>query len=127
MESAGQGGERPRPGDGELPIHQALGEGGIAESGEGLVLPLEVGVAAAVELLGQPLAAVEGDLDVEGEPGLQASAEEAEVGVAVILVDVQAGPAPQAQAALVPVRGAVVLEAATGLEGLEGADQALVD
>jgi hypothetical protein len=124
VEPARQGGEGPRPVGGELLGHQALGELRVAEVGEALVVALEVGVAPALQLMGQPLAAVEPDLDVEGEPGLEAGAEEAEDRVPVVFVEVQALPAPPAQAALGGVRGAVVLEAHAGLDALEGTDQA---
>jgi hypothetical protein len=72
--------------------------------------------------VGQPLAAVEPDLDVEREPGLQTGADEAEDRVSAVRVDVQALARPQTETALAGIRGAMVLEAHAGLDGLERAD-----
>jgi hypothetical protein len=51
-----------------LLIHQALGEERVAERREAVVDALEVGSALTFELAGEPLAAVEANLDVEREP-----------------------------------------------------------
>src|SRR6266851_3367280 len=87
----------------------------------------EVGAALPFELTGEPLPAVEPDLDVEGKPGLEPGAEEAEDGVKVVLVDVEALARPQTKTSFAWVRRAVVLEAHAGLDGAEGADQASLD
>src|SRR2546426_939739 len=82
--------------------------------------------SVARERGGQPLAPVETDLDREGEPGLEAGVEDAKDAVAVVLVNVETLPWPEPEAALARVRGTMVLETHAGLDGLEGADQAVV-
>src|SRR5206468_1279139 len=109
------------------PVHPALGEGGVAETGEAVVVAEEVVAALLLELARQPLAPVEADLDVEGEPGLEAGAHEAEDRVSPVLVDVQALARPQAEPPLGAVLGAVVLEAHAGLDDGERADEAPLD
>jgi hypothetical protein len=126
VERPGQGVEGARPRHGELLVHQALGAGRVAQPGEPVVVPAEVAGAAAFELVGEPLPAVEADLDGEREPRLEAGVEEPEDAVAVVLVDVEALPRPEPEAAFMRIRRAVVLEAHAGLEGLERADQAFV-
>src|SRR3990172_5243517 len=125
VERSGEGIEGARPGDGELVIHQPLGAGGVPQPREGVIVAAELD-PLALEVRGEPLPAVEADLDGEGEPGLQAGAEEAEDPVPVVLVDVETLPGPKAEAALVGIRRAVILEAHAGFDRLEGADQALV-
>jgi hypothetical protein len=49
-----------------LTVHQALGQGGVAQPGKAVVVTGEVGDPAALQLAGQPLAAVEPNLDIEG-------------------------------------------------------------
>ena len=95
--------------------------------GEAVVVTREIGVPAPLELARQPLAAIEADLHVEGEPGLQPGAHEPEDRVEEVLVDVQALARTQAQPALARVGRAMVLEAHAGLDGPEGTDQPLLD
>ena len=125
VDGAGDASQRLRPVGLELLVHQPLGEVDVLDPREAIVDALEV-AAASGELPGQPLAAVEADLDVEREPGLQPDVHEAEDGVQEVLVEVPAlGPA-QPEPALVLVLGAVVLEAHAGLDRLERAHQALL-
>lgn len=119
--------ESALPRDGELLVHEALGQSGVAERGEAVVVTDEVGAALPFELTGEPLPAVEPDLDVEGEPGLEPGAEEAEDGVEVVLVDVETLARSEAKPSFAPVRRAVVLEAHAGLDGAKGADEAALD
>src|SRR5713226_1165725 len=121
------GAESTLPRDRELLVHESLSQSGVAERGEAVVVTDEVGAALPFELTGEPLPAVEPDLDVEGKPGLEPGAEEAEDGVKVVLVDVEALARPQTKTSFAWVRRAVVLEAHAGLDGAEGADQASLD
>jgi len=82
--------QRRPPGDGELAVHQALGQGGVAQPCKAVVATGEVGGSAALQLAGQPLAAVEPNLDIEGKPGLDAAADETKARVEIVLVQVQA-------------------------------------
>ena len=61
----------------------------VGEPREAVISPL-VRDVLAVECLGQPLASVEADLDVEGEPGLEPDVHEAEPRVKVVVVEVEA-------------------------------------
>src|SRR6185312_7307425 len=111
----------------QLLVGQALCELGVAESGEAVVVAFEVGFALGLELSSQPLATVETDLDVEGKPGLNACVHPTELGMEVVLVEMEALARPQFQPALARVLREVVLKAATGLDDGEHADQSRVD
>ena len=103
-------------------VAQALCLLRILEVGEGVVAA-PVAQPGLVHLPGQPFAAVEADVDAEGEPGLHAGVHEAEDRVQVVVVQVQAGPRPVAQ--FQAAGGAVALDAEghTRFDRLEDADQ----
>lgn len=71
--------EERRPGQARKPIGDPLCPPGILEPEEGIV-ETTVAEAPLVELAGEPVVAVDVDLDGEGEPGLQADVEQAALG-----------------------------------------------
>ena len=75
---------------------------------------------------GQPLAAVEADLDVEREPGLNAGVHEPEARMKEVLVEVKTLAGDEPQAPLAPILGAVVFEAHARLDHREGADESFL-
>jgi hypothetical protein len=68
---------------------QLLGPRQVFQPHEAVVASV-VAQAEGVHLAGEPLVAVEADVDREGEPGLQADMHEAEDGVDLVVVQVQA-------------------------------------
>ena len=127
VEDASDGGEGARPVEGELLVHEALGECDIPQRREAVVVALEVARALAPELLSKPLTTVEADLNVEREPGLQAGAHEAKPRMEEVLVDVEALAGTQPEPALVAVRRHVVLEGDAGLQRGQDADEPFLD
>src|SRR5437870_4703648 len=77
--------ERARPSDGELSVHELLGELRVSELREAVVIPAKVRPSSLAQVPGQPLATVDADLDGEREPGLEAGADEAEERMQVVL------------------------------------------
>ncbi len=108
-------------------VGQTLGQLRVAEPSEAIVVTLEVGSALSLKLSGQPLAAVQTDLDIEGKPGLDAGVDPPELGMDVVLVEMEALARPQFQPALAAILGEVVLEAAARLHDGEHANQPRVD
>ena len=80
MELAHQLVQGHRPVDLQLGIEQGLSALEVVEGHEGVVL-LEVADPRGIELPRQPVAAVEDDLDLERQPGLQPHVHRAEDGV----------------------------------------------
>lgn len=124
IESSCERVEQALPGDRQLLVDQALSESGVAEFGKAVVMADEVNTAFALQLAGKPLTAVEPDLDVERKPGLEPRTEEAEDGVEIVLVDVEALSRPQAQSSCAGVCRAVILKAHAGFEDAQRTDQA---
>ena len=75
---------------------------------------------------GQPLAAVEADLDVKGEPGLDAGVHEPEARMQEVLVEVKTLAWNEPETPLAAILGAVILEAHARLDRREGADEPLL-
>jgi hypothetical protein len=89
--AARQGVEDRGPLQGREAICEPLSTPGIFEPEEG-VLQFPVAEPAVVELAGEPLVAVDVDLDGERAPGLQADMEEAEVRIEEVEVEEEALP-----------------------------------
>src|SRR5213075_1462986 len=89
VEHAGDAIEQPWPAGAQLPVHQALRLGEVGDLDEAVVSAF-VGQACVVHLAGEPLAAVDADLDAEWEPGLDPSIHEAEHGIDDVVIVVQA-------------------------------------
>lgn len=77
------------PVDVNLLIHEGLGLSGVAQLGEAIV-PTAIGQPFAIHPPGKPFAAVQADLDGEGEPTLNAGMHEAKQGVNQIMVESEA-------------------------------------
>ena len=108
----------------EKGVSELLGAAEIVDRDEGVVT-LTMGDAGLVELLRQPVVAVDVDLDLEGKPGLDAEVDEAEAGKDVVEVDEEALP-PGA----LELRSALAvgdLKRSTRLNGGEDADEAVGD
>lgn len=72
----------------QLSLHQPLSLARIFQPGKVVILPL-IGESTSLHLPGQPLAAVETDFYLEGEPRLQAQVHQAKKRMLVIEVQVQ--------------------------------------
>ena len=94
---------------------------------EEAVVGAAIAQTGGIQLVGQPLAAIEGDVDAQRQPGLQPQMHEAELRMLEIEVVVQAflGSPAEFQATTRGVPANLVGEA--GLDGAEHADQALLD
>jgi hypothetical protein len=111
----------------ELLVEQSLREGQVADAREAVVVTMVVRAALALELALQPLTAVEADLDVEREPGLDPSAHEPEQRVNPVLVDVETLARSELETSLRRILRAVVLERHARLQRRERTDNALLD
>ena len=100
-------------------VGQALGAGSIVDLGEGVVV-LDEADAFREELPGQPLVAVDVDLDREGEPRLQADVDEAELRVEEVEVEDALRPPREHQAR--PVLAADQLDGAAAFLDAENGD-----
>src|SRR6476646_1336835 len=89
VEGSGDGVERSRPVGTALIVHQALREFGVPEPCEAVVCALEVVLALAQQLTSKPLAPVDTDLNVEGEPSLDAGVHEAEAWIEPVVVEMK--------------------------------------
>jgi hypothetical protein len=78
-----------RPGGLDLAVHQPLRLVGILKPGEAVFTP-DVAEAGLVHASGQPLAAIQADLDPERGPGLDAGMHEAEQRVDLVVIEEQA-------------------------------------
>ena len=107
----------------QLRIEQGLSAPEIVKGHEGVVL-LEVADPRGVELPRQPVAAVENDLDLEWQPGLQPHVQRAEDGVIQIEVIVQALADGGAQLQVLGLRVVMQLVGPAGLDATEDGDQA---
>src|SRR4051812_12162751 len=100
--------------DPRLPVGQPLGTCEVLDPGEAVIPPL-IADALLVELPGQPLAAIENHVGIEGEPSLEPHLGQAKPAVVEIEVVMQAFPWPSSQldraglgVAMDVVRGAVL-------------------
>ena len=91
------------------------------------VVALPIAQAGGVELAGQPLAAVDRNVDREREPGLQAEVHEPELAVLQIEVVVQALLSPSAELQHSPLGIAVNFVGEAGFHGTEDTNQAFLD
>ena len=121
---AGEPLEDHRPRQGRKPIGEPLGAARVFEPEEGIVEAL-VPEAPLIELVGEPVMAVEVDLDGEREPGLQADVEETELAVQEVEVEEEALPPRRADHRPPLPRGEA--KAAARLDRGEDAHQALAD
>jgi len=80
-----------------------------------------------VHLAGQPFPAVQADVDVEGEPGLDAGVHEAEDRVDLVVVQMQALARPVAHLQLPALGVGDDLERHAGIDAAQDADQPLLD
>jgi len=87
---------------------------------------LEVDVSTP-ELNGEPFAAVEPNLNVEREPCLKSGTHKTEVRMDEVLVDVQALPRSQFQAAFVSILRSMIFETHAWLDGSKRADESTLD
>jgi len=106
----------------ELLVQQLLGALPIPHPEE-LVLMAGVAQLVPVHLAGEPFPAIEADLDLEGEPGLQADIHPAEGRVLVVVVQVQALARLAADGAAALAVGGPI-EGPTRLDAAQDADQA---
>jgi hypothetical protein len=127
IEETNQSAELSRPLGPELIVQAALNQLRVAHPREAVIGTLEVGAPLLGQLPGCPLAPVQADLYVEGEPGLNAGIAEAEARVQVVVIKVFAFSVRQSQTPLVLVLRLVIFERPAGLDRLEDTDQALVD
>ena len=97
---------------------------GVVELGERVVLLHEAQLLVH-HLLGEPLVAVDVDLDGERQPGLEADVDQAELTVEEVVVEdpLLAGPADE----LRPFRPGHECERRTGFQGTEDAHESLGD
>lgn len=105
-----------------LLVHEGLGFGGVAQLGEAVV-PTAVGKAFAIHGSRQPFAAVETDLDREGQPALNAGVHEAEEGVDQVMIECQTFTETRNEFQFLNVPVAMDIETATGLDTGEDSDQ----
>ena len=91
------------------------------------VVPSHVAQAGGIHRAGQPLPAVQADLDGEGEPSLDARMHEAEDRMDLVVVEIQAlaMTRPQLQMLGLAVADDVIRQA--GFDRRQDADQALLD
>lgn len=89
VEHAGEAVQRPDPSGAQLTIHQFLGFIEPRDPRE-TVFKTAVLDASPVHLACQPFAAVEADLNVEGEPGLDTGIHEAKLGINKVVINKQA-------------------------------------
>ena len=118
--------EYRRPGRAQLLIHQFLRFWKVLDPGK-TVVQAEVFNAGFIHLPRQPFAPVEADLDVEGEPGLNAGVHPAELRIDEIVVKIQAPPRPQFDVQFFRFGVALHLKAHTGLDARKNSDQAAGD
>src|SRR5262249_47434310 len=105
-------------------VGQGLGPYGVVQLREGVVV-LHEADAVPVELACQPVVAVGVGLEGEGDPGLQAQVDQAELGVEEVEVEDALGPGGEGQA-----RGATAvaeLDGAAGLLTAQDADEPLAE
>src|SRR6266516_7953920 len=125
-ERTGDAGQSTRPVALELIVHQALSKSEVPHPGKAVPNALEVGSSLSNQLTGQPFTSVHTDLDVEGEPRLEACVDETEDRVDEVLVDVQALAGTELQATFVAVLRTNVLEGHAGFQNREHADQPFI-
>ena len=121
---AGQGREDARPVSFDETVGHPLGAGGIVDGDEGVV-DLAIADVVPVHLPGQPVVAVEADLDGEREPGGDANVQEAELAIDEVEVQTQALAAGRNDAR--PTLAVGQLEALAGLDGRQDAHQTFAD
>ena len=107
-------------------IEEGLSLGDVFQPGKGVV-PLHVVQLDLIHLAGEPLAAVDTDIDAEGEPGLDAGVHEAEDGVHLIVIQVQTFALAIADLQLSGVVVFVDGEGHAGIDAAEHADEAVLD
>ena len=98
----------------ELLVQELLGPCPILDPEKLVLAPLVLQVFP-VHLARQPLASVEADLDLEGEPGLQAHVQPAELGVEVVVIQLRAlatlaAHLPETLRVLPPLKGPARLD-----------------
>jgi hypothetical protein len=109
-----------------LLVEEGLGGGDVFQPGKGIVAP-HVAEPGLIQLAGEPLAAVEADVDAEGEPGLDAGVHEAEDGMDLVVVQVQALALAVADLQLAGLVVLVDLEGHAGIDAAQHADEAFAD
>jgi len=108
------------PGELRKAIGQALSGDGIVELGEGVVL-LDEAELGLEHLLGQPVVAVDVDLDGEGKPSLETDVDQAKFGVEEIEVQDALRSAREGQTG--SMAGMRQLDGAAGFHAAENGDQ----
>lgn len=122
IDATSDGLQDDRPCQHQLLIHQALGQRGVLQPREAVVHALEVRVLE-LQLAREPFAPVEVDLDVEGEPRLDANVHETERLVLPVLVEVQALSRARLESTFFGLGRTVVLEALARFHGAQHADE----
>src|SRR5260221_5356162 len=84
-----EGIEVHRPADAELGRGEGLGAGWVLEPGKG-VASANIAEVLSIEVAAEPLAPVDPDLNVEGQPALETHMHEAELWVQQVVVEEQA-------------------------------------
>lgn len=109
------------PGELGEAIGEALGGGGIVELGEGVVA-LNEAELAAVHLPGEPVVAVDVDLDGEGKPGLDADVHQSELGIEEVVVEDALRPRGEGEPG--PIFALKEFDGAAGFHDLKHGDEA---
>lgn len=91
VDRAGQPFQQCRPVQTAELLGKALSLGGLSDAGEGVV-QLQEAQPMQFHLSGEPFMAIDGNLDDEGKPGLQAHMDQAELGVEEVVVQAKAFP-----------------------------------
>src|SRR5919204_4740273 len=114
------------PGGAQLLVHQFLCFLKIPDPGK-TVFQTMISNARSIHLSGEPLASVEADLDVEGEPGLNPGIHEAELRIYEVVVQEEAFPLakPEIQLFGFGIRADLVTHA--GLDASKDSDEAFAD
>lgn len=118
--------EMRQPGRAELLLHELLRPSKIIDAGKAVVAAF-IAEARSVHLVGEPLAPIDADLDVEREPALDARMHEAEDGIDAVVIEMQTLAALGAELGYAGFLIAAHGERRAGLDAGQQGDQPLSD
>ena len=110
----------------QLPVHQPLRSGEVADPGK-TVLFLGVVHLVTIHLPAQPFPAIEADLNLEGKPALQAQMHEAKLRMQMVEIEVLALAAFQLEFQLLGLAVAAQKIGPAGLDTTKNPDQAILE
>lgn len=114
------------PGETKLLIHEGLSFGDVLKLDK-TVVAAAIGEPRFVHHASEPFAAVQTDLDAEGEPGLNPSVHKPEDGIDEVVVEGETFAQAGDELKFLGIAVTVDLEARTGFEGGEDSDQSFGD